>query len=334
MARTASLLGAAIFAIAISSSMAADVPGSRDPAGFKRYQDSQILHYFTSGYSEYHLDRDGGWGKVETIEGELARAVYLVPGDHTSLEIFRNYEDTLSEAGLHQTFELKSDGISVITSYFMEHFFFGPEKYDLSNEPPTYHFAGYADSPYYATYAGERNGKNITVAVVVAEFGEMSWRELGSKTATPVAKGQVVVALDVVTSKAVVNKMVLVKAEDMAQSLAATGSIDLYGIYFDVDKSDIKPESNATLDEIAKLLKIDASLRLEVAGHTDNTGKPDHNLKLSQDRAAAVVNVLTTKYGIDPKRLVAKGYGDTKPVAPNNTDDGRSKNRRVQLRRL
>jgi outer membrane protein OmpA-like peptidoglycan-associated protein len=71
-----------------------------------------------------------------------------------------------------------------------------------------------------------------------------------------------------------------------------------------------------------------------VAGHTDNTGDKEHNAKLSDGRAAAVVQSLIKTYGIDAARLQAKGYGDAKPVGPNDTEDGRAKNRRVELRKM
>lgn len=333
MRSAASVLFAAFF-FCISSSFAADLPGTQDPPGFKRYEGSQIIHAFSSGYAEYQMDRDGGWNKPASVEGAVKRTVYLVPAGHTALEILRNYEQTFADLGLKQTYELKPDGVTTIGSYFNEHVLYGPEKYDGVHSPPLYVWGDNSEKPYYATYAGVLDGKSVNVALLVAESAAMNWQEQGAKTSFTIEKGQVVAVLDVVTGATVANKMVLVKADYMAKSIAATGKVDLYGIYFDVDKSDVKSESNDTLGEIAKLMKSDASLRLEVGGHTDNTGKADHNLKLSQDRAAAVVKALTTKYGVDPKRLTAKGYGDTMPVAPNATDEGRAKNRRVQLRKI
>jgi outer membrane protein OmpA-like peptidoglycan-associated protein len=119
---------------------------------------------------------------------------------------------------------------------------------------------------------------------------------------------------------------------DIAKSIRETGKVDIYGINFDVDKTNIKPESAPTLEQVAKVLKDDPSLKLEVAGHTDNTGGAEHNMKLSGGRAAAVVAALVKQYGIAAARLQAKGYGDTRPVASNDTDEGRAKNRRVELR--
>lgn len=85
---------------------------------------------------------------------------------------------------------------------------------------------------------------------------------------------------------------------------------------------------------MASVLKIDRGLKLEISGHTDNTGDKAHNEKLSEARAQAVVKALVAKYGIDAKRLTAKGYGDSKPVAPNTTDDNKAKNRRVELKKV
>jgi OmpA-OmpF porin, OOP family len=109
------------------------------------------------------------------------------------------------------------------------------------------------------------------------------------------------------------------------------GHIALYGIYFDTDKTDIKPESAPTLTEIAALLKQDARLTLFVVGHTDNVGGDDYNMDLSRRRATSVVTALTSQHGVDPKRLKPAGVGLLAPVAANHTEEGRAKNRRVEL---
>jgi outer membrane protein OmpA-like peptidoglycan-associated protein len=105
----------------------------------------------------------------------------------------------------------------------------------------------------------------------------------------------------------------------------------LYGIYFDTGKSVLKPESLSTLQEIAKLLNSDQSLKLYVVGHTDNTGAFDANIKLSMDRATAVVNALVTQHSVAAARLKAFGDGPTAPVATNENEEGRALNRRVEL---
>jgi OOP family OmpA-OmpF porin len=120
-------------------------------------------------------------------------------------------------------------------------------------------------------------------------------------------------------------------AKSMAQDISATGKVAIYGIYFDFNKADIKPESEPTLKEIAALLKQNSKLNLYVVGHTDNVGTLAANMDLSQRRADAVVQVLVSKYGADAKRLKAQGVGPLCPVASNKTEEGRAKNRRVEL---
>ncbi|MFZ1615620.1 MAG: OmpA family protein, partial [Holophaga sp.] len=104
-----------------------------------------------------------------------------------------------------------------------------------------------------------------------------------------------------------------------------------YGITFDTGKADIKPSSEPALTEIAKLLKGQPALKLHVVGHTDNVAGLDLNLKLSKARAEAVVQALTTKHGIASNRLIPHGVGPVAPVASNDAEAGRAKNRRVEL---
>ena len=125
-----------------------------------------------------------------------------------------------------------------------------------------------------------------------------------------------------------------VTAAAMNSNLASTGQVTLYGITFDFDKADIKPESKAQLDEIAKVLTANAQLKLRVIGYTDNKGMADHNLKLSQRRADSIVAALEKNYGIAASRLSAIGAGSNAPVASNDTEEGRAKNRRVELLKL
>ena len=113
--------------------------------------------------------------------------------------------------------------------------------------------------------------------------------------------------------------------------ISTTGHAAVYGIYFDTDKAEIKPESEAALAEMAKLLKANPALNLFVVGHTDATGEIGHNMKLSEARAASVTNALAAKYGIAASRLAPHGVGPLAPVASNDSDEGRAKNRRVEL---
>ncbi|MBI5018303.1 MAG: OmpA family protein [Deltaproteobacteria bacterium] len=134
-----------------------------------------------------------------------------------------------------------------------------------------------------------------------------------------------------VVERQLMNQDVAANADSLAGSLRETGKAAVYGIYFDTDKAKIEPASEPALSEIAKLLKAQSGLKLYVVGHTDNAGSFDHNVKLSAERAAAVTQALVRSHGIAASRLKPFGVGPTAPVASNGTEEGRAKNRRVEL---
>ncbi len=116
---------------------------------------------------------------------------------------------------------------------------------------------------------------------------------------------------------------------ELADKLQKDGFISLY-VNFDTGKTTIKPDSAKILDDAAEALKLTADLKIEVGGHTDNVGTPDANQKLSEGRAQAVMAALIQR-GVPAGRLNAKGYGQTVPIADNRSEEGRAKNRRVEL---
>jgi len=120
-----------------------------------------------------------------------------------------------------------------------------------------------------------------------------------------------------------------VTAGDMFDALNREGHIALY-INFDTGKSTIKPESKPIIAQIVQMLKANPKLNISVEGHTDNVGNPKSNKTLSDERAKAVVSAIVAQ-GIDAKRLSALGHGQDKPIADNKTEEGRAKNRRVEL---
>jgi len=115
------------------------------------------------------------------------------------------------------------------------------------------------------------------------------------------------------------------------KNLDEKGKVALYGIYFDTNKSTIKPESYGIIKEIADLLNENNSLKISIEGHTDDVGEALYNLELSKKRANAVLKILTEKYAVSKSQLQSKGLGESKPITENNTTIGRSKNRRVEL---
>ncbi len=134
-----------------------------------------------------------------------------------------------------------------------------------------------------------------------------------------------------IVEKAGMAQDIVADAAAMANDINATGHVAVYGIYFDSGKSLIKPESTQAIAEIAKLLKEQPALKLFVVGHTDNQGGVENNITLSRNRAEAVLKALTGEHGIAAARLRSHGCGQFSPVATNDSEEGRAKNRRVEL---
>jgi outer membrane protein OmpA-like peptidoglycan-associated protein len=123
---------------------------------------------------------------------------------------------------------------------------------------------------------------------------------------------------------------VVANADALKSGLADAGHVEVPGIFFDTAKSDIKPESQPAIQEVVKMLQASPAVKVWVVGHTDNVGTADANVALSNARAASVVKALAAG-GIDARRLTPHGDGPFAPVAANTTDEGRARNRRVEL---
>lgn len=130
------------------------------------------------------------------------------------------------------------------------------------------------------------------------------------------------------------NIRIAAGGKDLYKALEADGRVTAEGILFDTNSDRLRPESDAVLGQIGEMLTKHADLRLAIEGHTDNVGAAAANAALSEKRAAAVKAYLVSKHGVDAARLEAKGFGATKPVAPNTDEAGRQKNRRVELVKL
>jgi OOP family OmpA-OmpF porin len=304
-----------------SDKVTRDITG-RDHPLLKRYEGSVIVAYSEKAYDQYKLilgkalnpTADASQGKrvekEQTLEGRITRITYLAPVGRSALEVARNYENELKAKGAETLF-------SGANPQGLGYDFGGVPQYDgVDGQLFGFSHTG----AYYAAYKHE----NTYVAIYVAEFEDGSIPH-------EIEKGQTAVQVDIIESKPMEEKMVAVSAEKMAGSIETSGKVALYGIYFDTNKTDLQPASAPTLAEIAKLLAANPKLNLLVAGHTDNIGTFEFNRDLSQRRAAAVVQELVSHHGVSGQRLVPFGVSFASPVAPNETDEGRAKNRRVEL---
>jgi len=134
-----------------------------------------------------------------------------------------------------------------------------------------------------------------------------------------------------IVERTIMEQEVAADPDALAGDIKASGRAKVYGIYFDLDSHNIKPESEPTLQAIADMLNANNSLKIYVVGHTDMTGQLDYNMELSLRRAESVVDALVNTHGIAADRIKAQGAGPLCPVSTNNTEEGRKLNRRVEL---
>jgi OOP family OmpA-OmpF porin len=312
---------------AASSARAADIEGSSDHPLVGRYEGAEIVGYDVAAYDETIIvdgPMDPGGAEragpgFRKIEGKIVLIYYRLPKGRSTLEVLRNYEASLKEKGFSILFTCATSNGTCFTS----------------KRPDGGYLLGIAvGDPLalprllddYVHNWFQRGGRYLLARLERAEGAVYAGLYLGESDSGNVAVVRVVESKEMET-----KKIAFVTASEMEAALRDKGKIELYSILFDFDKDTIKPESQPTLAEIAALLKSKPELRLKVIGHTDNQGTANYNLDLSRRRAANVVAALSRDFGISPERLSAEGAGFSQPIATNDTEEGRAKNRRVEL---
>jgi OOP family OmpA-OmpF porin len=245
------------------------------------------------------ISKGGKPSKTQHLEGKIFTADYGNPTNRSVLEIYKNYEQALQKAGFQTLYACNGTGCGAA-------------------EPCCSYHPTFRDPSYL---------RRFLAAKLLRPEGDV-YVSLAVQSQDPGSAGETM--LDVIEVKPMEN-IDLVDAAALSDSVTRTGHAAVYGIYFDTGKADVKPESDAALKEIAKLLQQDAKLKLYVVGHTDNQGMLESNMDLSMRRANAVIQALASKYGVAAARLKALGDGPSAPVASNDSEDGRAKNRRVEL---
>ena len=245
-----------------------DAEGCKDSAIITRMPGSTIHSCENKEFDQVKVpvskDADGNVTE-KTLEGEYHSWDYGTREGVSEIQVFRNFETALKQAGMKIIYE---DSPGTITA----------------NKGDTWYWLQNSGSYYYQTL--------LTVKSM--------------------------------------NQEVTADASSIADELSKSGHIALYGIHFETGKATILPDSESVLTEISKMLQQNPDVKVSVEGHTDNAGSTASNQALSEKRAQAVVAWLTS-HGIDASRLKSKGWGASKPVQDNGSEDGRAKNRRVEL---
>jgi len=297
-----------------------DIAGASDHPQVGRYQGSVITFRETKAYEETALPNaalgrgmekdDSSWQVA--LSGRVTSLRYEGPGGRSVLEILRNFEVAL-----------KSDGFEI--AFFCR----GPKQCAPGGRITNFWNAARGgiglpsawDTSIYLLARRDTVDGIVTVGILGVETRAYQDRPLMPHIALTVVEGKPMET----------DKIAVIEASAMEKSLTRDGRVALYGIYFDFDKADIRAESKEQIDQIAALLKSNPKLDVIVAGHTDGKGTFDYNLSLSQRRAQAVANALVNSYGIARDRMTASGVGMSAPVASNRTEQGRARNRRVEI---
>jgi len=314
-----------ILALVLSSAAHAqtDIAGSADHPLFGRYAGTYITGYWQHEYDELWLpDRvlpgqtqpaRSDW--MRPLDGRVTWIRYVAPPERSTLEVMRNHQRALEAQGFRSVFFCRGD--DCITRGRMGEFWEGARA--GVSMPSNWG----AQTVYFLS---ERDGPEGLVTIGALAVSSTIY---GDSRSRPIYAVTIVEAEPMQTD--MIEAPRLVEAGEFEAAFAVDGRIAVYGITFDVDSDMLRPEAMAQIAELAAVLRGAPALQVIVVGHTDSTGGFDHNLRLSQRRAQAVVGALVGDHGIDAARLTAAGAGMTSPVATNRTDEGRARNRRVEI---
>lgn len=324
---------------------APDLPGSKDNPQVKRITGSQIILYKFKAFDEMNLPLEavgiGEGGKFkdtkrEHVEGAHTILYYLLPPDVGPFEVVHQYASELKEQHDAEPLwapdaetPLVDPNTASYSDRFVKHTYPDIESFSLGY----FHSFDDADKRYGSFKGKSANGGDLYVSVLAfPHSGTRSNAPEKFEEMVKAAKGQTIARVDIIETKPMTARMSVVKAEEITDSVAKTGHMAIYGVYFDTDKADLKPESRAALAEMAQAIKAAGpGKKFLIVGHTDNQGAFDYNQTLSAKRAHAVTEALAHDFGLPAASVVPVGVGMAAPVASNNDDAGRAKNRRVEI---
>jgi outer membrane protein OmpA-like peptidoglycan-associated protein len=276
-----------------------NVPGTQEYRLIKFYPSARVHEYESKDYDSARMliaykTGDENPATYDDVEGKIIRYLYEHKPTTSPLEILRNYQTVLQGRGFEAVIAGRTDRFPGIEGNNDD-----TVGYWRWEEPGK----GMIWVSLHAYYNGGRDNPQSDLIIVETKSMQQTLEA---------------------------NAAVEAKPAGIADALKAEGHVAIYGITFDFNKATLRPEAATELGKVLALLQGDAKLALTIEGHTDSVGQAAYNLKLSADRAAAVKDWLVG-HGIEATRLGTAGLGDTKPVAENATEEGRAKNRRVEL---
>lgn len=300
---------------AFAASSLKDLAGGKDHPMISRYEGSVLYTYGESSLAQARLiDRENGQPVARSVEGRINNRLYWAPKGTSALEIFRNYQQSLQAAGFETMFSCETQQCEKQNVQNKVKEFPRVAKWVETDATVDATFdSGIQPAFHYLSARKQAGAGFIYVQVAMAGAGRVR---------------QFVQVIE--PAQAALGK-VAVDAKAIGAGLQRDGKIALYGVNFDTNKAVLRADSAPQLESMAEALKAQPGMKFLIVGHTDNQGDIDANLALSQKRAQAVVEALTGKYAIPAARLSARGVASFAPVSTNASEEGRSRNRRVEL---
>ena len=313
-------VAALTIATALSASAAAplkDKAGGKDHPLLSRYAGSVLYTYGASSLAQVELvDRSKDEPVKREVEGRISNRLYWGPQGISALEVFRNYQQALQAAGFETMFSCETRQCEKLRVQKLVQDFPREAKWAESDAIVNSTFNSGNQPGFHYLSARKQAGTAITyVQVALAERND----------------GRASQFVQIVEPAQAALGKVTVDAKSIGAGLQRDGKIALYGVNFDTNKAVLREDSATQLQSMAEALKAAPAMKVLIVGHTDNQGEIEANLALSHKRAQAVVEALSGKYGIPAARLSARGVASFAPVSTNATEEGRGRNRRVEL---
>lgn len=313
-------LAVAVLSLAALSSASAapaekDHPGGKDHPLLSRYEGSILYMYGDSSLGPARIvDREKEDLVVRTLEGRLANRVYWTSTGASALEVHRNYQHALQAAGFETMFVCETRQCEQRKVQRMVQNFPREAKW-VKFSPMVSSIFNSANQPAFHYISARRQTGAGYTYVQVALAGNNRVEQF----------------VQIIEPAQAALGKVTVDAKAIGAGLERDGKIALYDVNFDTNKAVLREDSAPQLQSMADALKAQPAMKVLIVGHTDNQGDIEANLALSQKRAQAVVEALSGRYGIPASRLSARGVSSFAPVSSNATEEGRARNRRVEL---
>ncbi|WP_028100430.1 OmpA family protein [Pseudoduganella violaceinigra] len=295
-----------------------DIAGGSDHPLVHRYEGSMLYMYGGENLGQARIvDIDAGKPALHKVEGKVANRFYWGPKGRSALEVFRNYQQALTGAGFKILYSCETDQCekAKVQNLVQE---LPREANWKSFDPHVSSIFNSANQPrfHWVTAARPGPGGNTYVTVGLSDHSDYQ---------------RVRQFVQIIEPAVLEGGKVTVDTRAIQEGLQRDGKIALYGVTFDTNQAVIREQSAEQLAQMAKALQSQPKMKVFIVGHTDDQGEFEANLALSQKRAQAVAEALAGKYGIPANRMTARGVANLAPVANNASDEGRAKNRRVEL---